>query len=392
MTMASDDPAPHDDLDQYRDAIDDCDKQIVALLNRRAEHARSIGELKRGSPTAGAEGSGEREGGAGDGSASGGRIFVPEREKAVYARVAAHNRGPLAAQDLRAIYREVMSACIALERPTVVAFLGPAGTFTHQCARQKFGTAMEYLPCATIRDVFHAVQRGEAQLGVAPIENSTEGSVNATSDMLLTSQLAICAESFLAVHQQLLCRGPLDEVVQVCSHPTALAQCREWLLTHLPAAQLHEVSSTAAAAARAADDPQIAAIASEAAAEVFELPIAARCIEDRLGNTTRFIIVATEGARPSGDDRTSVVFSVRDSVGCLYDALMPFRQNNVNLLRIESRPRREGAAWEYSFFVDMQGHADAPELRRAFDELAAHVTDFRLLGSYPRAERGALTR
>lgn len=354
------------ELERLRAAIDGCDQQIVALLNERAEHARRIGELKR-----------ERGGG----------IFVPEREKAVYARVVGHNRGPLGADDLRAIYREVMSACIALEKPTVVAFLGPAGTFTHQCARQKFGTAMEYLPCATIRDVFHAVQRGEAQLGVAPIENSTEGSVNATSDMLLASQLAICGESFLAVHQQLLCHGALEQVEEVCSHPTALAQCRDWLLTHLPEVMLREVSSTAAAAARAADDPRVAAIASEAAAEVFELPIAARCIEDRLGNTTRFIILAKEGARETGDDRTSVVFSVRDSVGSLYDALMPFRSHDVNLLRIESRPRREGAAWEYSFFVDMEGHADAEKLRRAFDELSPRVNDFRVLGSYPRAAR-----
>ncbi len=351
------------DLEKSRQVIDACDREIVSALNRRAEAAREIGRIKR---------------------ENGKAVFAPEREKAVYEKVMGLNQGPLTWRSLQGIYREIMSACIALEKPTRIACLGPKGTFTHQAAISKFGTAMEYLLQPEIRDVFLAVTRGHADYGVVPVENSTEGSVNATEDMLMETDLKICSEVFLEIHQNLIAGCPLEQVKLVVSHPNALAQCREWLSGNLPGIPLREVPSTALAAERASREPGVAAIASEVAARLYDLKCLVAAIEDRPDNTTRFLVLAHEFAGPSGDDRTSVVFSCRHESGSLYDALLPFKTNSVNLTRIESRPSKR-IKWEYSFFVDLEGHVSDPKIADTLKEVEAQSDEFKLLGSYPRS-------
>ena len=351
------------DLETLRQEIDECDRQITALLNRRASAAKEIGRIKR---------------------ENGQSVFAPEREKAVYEKVAKLSEGPLKGQNLQAIYREIMSACIALEKPTRIACLGPKGTFTHQAAINKFGTSMEYLPEPEIRDVFLAVARSHADYGVVPIENSTEGSVNATQDMLMESDLKICSEIFLEIHQNLVAACGLRDVKLVVSHPNALAQCRQWLAANLPGVPVREVPSTALAAERASREDGVAAVASEAAARLYELDCVVRGIEDKPDNTTRFLVLAQSFGGPSGDDRTSIVFSTRHESGSLYSALMPFKANSVNLTRIESRPSRR-IKWEYSFFVDLEGHANDPRIDMTLKEVEEQTDEFKLLGSYPRA-------
>lgn len=353
------------ELDDLRRDIDSCDREIVELLNRRAKAALEIGKIKRGEGKA---------------------VFAPEREKAVYDKVAGLSAGPLAGRSLHAIYREVMSACIALEKPTRIAYLGPKGTFTHQAAIEKFGSAMDYLPQPEIRDVFLAVQRGHADYGVAPVENSTEGSVNATQDALMETDLRICSEIFLEIHQNLIMNCELGEVRLVVSHPQAVGQCRGWLAGHLAGVPVREVSSTSLAAERASREPGVAAIASSAAASLYELKNRIEGIEDKQGNMTRFIILAHEYGGPSGDDRTSIVFSVRHEAGSLYNALLPFKSCGVNLTRIESRPSKK-KNWEYAFFVDLEGHAQDPKIAETLAEVERNTDDFVLLGSYPRAAR-----
>jgi len=350
-------------LENLRQEIDACDQEIVALLNRRAKAASAIGKIKR---------------------ESGQEIFAPERERAVYDKVCALSQGPLAPRNLHGIYREIMSACIALEKPTRIACLGPRGTFTHQAAISKFGASMEYLLQPEIRDVFLAVTRGHADYGVVPIENSTEGSVNATQDMLMESDLKICSEIFLEIHQNLMATCDQNEVKLVVSHPNALAQCREWLSTNLPGVPVREVPSTALAAERASREPGVAAIASEVAANLYELRVLVRGIEDKPDNTTRFLVLGHTFGGPSGDDRTSILFSTRHESGSLYSALMPFKANSVNLTRIESRPSKR-IKWEYSFFIDLKGHANDPKIAMTLKEVEASTDEFRLLGSYPRA-------
>ncbi|MBN2712319.1 MAG: prephenate dehydratase [Planctomycetes bacterium] len=350
-------------LDDLRKIIDDCDKDIVRILNERAKAAHEIGAIK---------------------IKNGQGIFAPEREKAVYDKVDGLNEGPFQAHSLHAVYREIMSACIALEKPTRIAYFGPSGTFTHQAAISKFGNSMEYLPQPQIRDVFLAVMRGHADYGFVPIENSTEGAVNATSDMLIESGLKICSEVFLEIHQTLLCNCELKDIKIVISHPQALAQCRSWLAANLPGVPVREVASTAHAAERASREQGVAAIASEVAASLYNLNNVINCIEDKQDNTTRFVALAHTYGKPSGDDRTSIVFSVLNKSGSLYEALLPFKNNNINLTRIESRPSKK-KNWEYSFFVDIDGHVDDPAVKKALEELKDSTDDFVHLGSYPKA-------
>jgi len=352
------------DIEALRAAIDQCDERIVQLLNERARLAQEVGRIKR---------------------EQGKAVFAPEREKAVYDRIQKFNQGPLPTRTMQAIYREIMSGCIALEKPTRIAYLGPAGTFTHEAAIHKFGACMEYLPQPEIRDVFLAVTRNHADYGVAPIENSTEGSVNATSDMLLESPLCICSEIFLEIHHNLISNCPLHEVRLVLSKDQALAQCRQWLAANLPGVPTREVPSTALAAERAQREHGVAAIASEAAAKIYNLSHIIRCIEDKPDNATRFVVLGHSWANPSGDDRTTVVFAVPNESGSLYNALLPFKKHEVNLTRIESRPSKK-VNWEYTFFVDIEGHVEDEKVRAALDELAKVTDDFRVLGSYPRAE------
>lgn len=353
------------DLESLRQEIDACDREIVALLNRRAIAAREIGRIKR---------------------ETGQSIFAPDREHAVYRKVLALNTGPFCPRSLQAVYREIMSGCIALERPTRIAYLGPPGTFSYEAAREKFGESMEYHPMPEIRDVFLAVSRDHADYGVVPIENSTEGGVNATCDMLMESPLKICSEIFLPIHHNLLAACPMEEIRLVVSHPMAIPQCRNWLAANLPGIPVEAVASTARAAERARDEKGLAAIASEAAAALYDLEILERCIEDNPNNMTRFIVIAHNDSPPTGEDRTSILFSTRHESGSLYHALEPFHRNQINLTRIESRPAKR-VAWEYSFFVDLEGHASDPKVKETLEEVARITDDFRILGSYPRAAR-----
>ncbi len=350
-------------MDELRGEIDGCDRQIVELLNRRAAAASEIGKLKQ---------------------KDGKSVFAPEREKAVYEKVVSLSSGPLTAKNLQAIYREVMSACISLEMPTRIAYLGPPGTFSHQAAIQKFGSSMDYYPQPEIRDVFLAVSRGHADYGIVPIENSTEGSVNETNDMLMQTSLKICSEVFLEVHQNLVSNSRMNEIKLVASHHNALAQCRQWLAGNLPGVPVREVPSTALAAERASREPGVAAIASEVAASLYSLSNIVRAIEDIPGNATRFVVLGTAFGGPSGDDRTSVMFSLRHESGSLYGALLPFKSNGINMTRIESRPSKK-LNWDYSFLVDIEGHATDPKIEQALKAVQEHTDEFVVLGSYPRA-------
>ncbi len=353
-----------DELDPYRKIIDDCDKQIIDLLANRAKAAQEIGRVKQ---------------------ASGSPIYAPDREKKVYDKVEGLNKGPLTNSNIHAIYREIMSACIALEATTRICYFGPAGTFTHQAALKHFGAAMEYRPASTIRDVFLDVSRGHADYGVVPVENSIEGAVSATCDSLMEFDLKVCAEIFLPIHQTLLCNCPLNEITLVVSHPVAIPQCRNWLAAHLPGVPTQEVASTSKAAEFASYKKGVAAIASEAAAALYDFQFIERHIEDTTTNTTRFFIISKSAARSSGDDLTTLLFSVRNEAGSLYNALKVFSENNHNLTRIESRPAKK-VSWEYSFFVDVEGHANDPLLSETLEKVKRLTDDFRILGSYPRAK------
>lgn len=350
-------------LDKLRKVIDDCDRQIVDILNARAKAAQEIGRIKR---------------------EHGADVFAPDREKKVYDKVDGLNKGPLTPRNIHGIYREIMSACIALEAQTRIAYLGPAGSFTHQAAIEKFGSSMEYVPATQIRDVFLAVSRGHADYGVVPIENSIEGSVSPTRDALMETELRICSEVFLPIHQNLLSNTPLEKITLVVSHPMAIPQCRNWLAAHLPGVQTQEVSSTSAAAEHASYKVGVAAIAGDAAAALHNFKHIWSCIEDTTTNMTRFVVLAKSFGKSSGDDLTSLLFSVRNEAGSLFSALQPFRDRGLNLTRIESRPAKK-VNWEYSFFVDVEGHVSDPELSKAIDAIKPYVDDLRILGSYPRA-------
>ncbi len=347
-------------LAEYRRQIDELDRRLVALLNERARLAQAIGRLKA------------------DGED---RVYHPEREAQVLRNVLAANRGPLPDRALLAIYSEILSASRALQQPLRVAYLGPVATFTHEAAKRRFGSSAEFIPCRTIADVFLATQRGEADYGVVPVENSTEGAVAHTLDMFLDTDLQICAEILLPISHNLLGRGRLDQIRRVYSNPQALAQCRRWLQENLPQAELIEVASTARAAQLVTDE-ESAAIANAAAAEVYGLPIIAARIEDSATNLTRFLVIGPRRSPPSGHDRSAVIFAVRDRVGALHDALGVFARHGINLTRIESRPSKR-RPWEYVFFVDLEGHPEDAHVQAALRELEEQCTMVKVLGAWP---------
>ena len=352
-------------LDELRHKIDALDAQIVALINERARNARRIGAIK---------------------ARDGVKPYNPSREIQVYRKVAARNRGPLPNEAFKAIYREIMSATIALERPTRVAFFGQPGTFTHLAALTKFGASVEYVPTRDIRDVFLAVSRGRVDYGLVPIENSTEGGVNQSIDMFAETRLKIASEIYLPIHQHLLAKCPLKEIKVVYSFGQPFAQCRNWLTGHLGNAEKREVPSTAAAAERAAKEHGAAAIAGALAAEIYNIPILVENIEDSPDNITRFFVIAERMAERTGRDKTSLLLSIKDQPGALLRLLRPFQKNRINLSRIESRPSKR-RAWEYHFFLDLAGHVEDPAVKRTLDELDGQVKHLEVLGSYPQAER-----
>lgn len=352
------------DLDEWRARIDDVDRQLLKLLNQRAEIAVAIGRAKREAEAP---------------------VHVPEREQEIVERLVRLNGGPLPAEAVRAIWREILSVSRALQRPFRVAHLGPVATFTHLAALRQFGSSAEYLAVRGIHEVFAEVEHGRADAGVVPVENSTEGVVNHTLDRLIDSELLICGEIQLEVHHYLLSRArDLAEVKQVLSHPQALAQCREWLDRNLSQAQTVEVGSTAIAAERALEEPTVAAIASELAGQLYGLPTLRERIEDLSQNVTRFLVVGTRALGPTRRDKTSILLSIKDEVGALHRILEPLALGRINLTKIESRPTRR-RPWEYVFFVDFEGHQADPKIQGVLAALRERCLFLKVLGSYPAA-------
>ena len=352
------------DLDDWRSRINGLDEQILNLLNQRGRAALEIGELKRQQDKP---------------------YFVPEREAQIFDRLAALNRGPMSAEAVRAVWREILSASLALENPLPVGYLGPAGTFTHAAAMRGFGTSAQLIPLKNIADIFEEVERGRAEYGVVPVENSTEGPVNITLDRLIDSEALITGELTLEISQHLLSRAvELGEVKVVCSHPQALAQCRAWLQAHLPDARTEEMPSTTAAVERAKDDPAVAAVASELAARTYDVPVLQKRIEDNPYNTTRFLVIGRRPIGPTGRDKTSILFSMKNEPGVLYSILQPFAARRLNMTKIESRPTKR-RPWEYVNFVDFEGHRDTDDVRAVLDEVKERCQFLKILGSYPAA-------
>ena len=349
-------------IDTLRRRIDRIDDRLLGLLEERAGAARAIGEVK---------------------ARSGAGVWVPSREKKIVERLI-RQRKTLSPAVVRAVFREVISACRSLERGLRIAYLGPEATYSHLAARERFGGGAAFDPVASIPQVFEEVERRRSDFGVVPIENSTDGTVTYTLDRFLESPLSIAAEVRIEVSHSLLSRdGALGKVRRVLSHPQGIAQCRRWLTTHLPHATLHDAPSTAQAAQEASRRPGTAAIASRMAAEVYGLLPIAESIQDLQFNATRFVVVGPEDSpKPSGDDKTSLAFAVRDEVGILHEMLKPFARNRINLTRIESRPLK-GKPWEYVFFVDLLGHREDPPVAAALDGLGRRCQMLRVLGSYP---------
>lgn len=350
-------------LEDLRTRINSIDDEILALLEARAGVMIEVARAKQESSIP---------------------SYDPEREREVLDRLAAKGAGRFPREAIRAVYREVMSACLALQDPVRVAFLGPAGTFTHAAARELFGLAASYADAATIDGVFDAVHKGQATYGVVPAENSTEGTVTRTVDALIEGPVMIRRELVLEVNHCLLGHATgLAEIDRVYSHPQALAQCRAWLAANLSSAQLIQTPSTAAAAREAETDARSAAIGAKMAADIYGLKIIRERVQDQEANATRFFVLALEDAPRTGDDKTSLVFSVKEGRGALKRVLEIFDEEEINLTRIESRPSRQ-RAWDYVFLVDLEGHRDDPHVARAMARLAERCPMVRRLGSYPR--------
>ena len=356
------------DLKALRDQIDAIDEKIQALINERARCAQQVA-IAKGTDRRPVE------------------FFRPEREAQVLRAIVERNSGPLTDEEMVRLFREIMSACLAQEEPLKIGYLGPEGTFTQSAVYKHFGHSVRALPLATIDEVFHEVESGSADFGVVPVENSTAGTVNHTLDNFLMSPLKICGELELRIRQHLLgTMDSLDKVVRVCAHPQSLAQCRAWLKEYLNDAELVEVSSNAEGARRARDEAGTAAIAGDAAAEVYGLEKLIADIEDRADNTTRFLVIGRELFSPSGDDKTSLLLSTvdTDDAGALYKLLGPLAKYGINMSRIESRPSRR-RKWHYVFFIDIDGHAEDPNMAKALKDLEKNAQLFRVLGSYPKA-------
>jgi chorismate mutase/prephenate dehydratase len=353
-------------LGEIRSRIDAIDSQLLELLNKRADLVHEVGLLKKRDNVS---------------------IYAPEREEKLLRSLIELNeriKGRLPATAVRAIYREIMSASFALEKGLTIAYLGPVATWSHQAAREKFGASVEYAAQSSIAEVFNVVARGKADYGVVPIENSTEGAVSYTLDQFMDSELRVCAQFSLKIENNLLAKVPREQIKVVYTHPQVIGQCRQWLRHNLPHVDLIEVSSTTRAAELASKEPNSAAIAGLMAAEVYGLEVLDISIQDSPNNTTRFLIISPNGCPPTGDDKTSLMFSVQDKPGALFSALAPFKDLRINMSKIESRPSKR-KAWEYFFFVDIDGHAEDAPLVKALAELQKHCSFVKILGSYPKS-------
>ena len=355
-----------DKLVKIRDRIDTLDEELQRLINERAQLAQDVAEIKKEQ---------------GDDVL----FYRPEREAEVLRNILARNNGPLPGDEMARLFREIMSACLALEQPLNIAFLGPEGTFTQAAALKHFGHSVNTVPLVAIDEVFREVESGSAHYGVVPVENSTEGVINHTLDMFMQSSLTICGEVDLRIHHHLLSQSKdKSKLKRVYSHQQSLAQCREWLDAHLSGVERVSVSSNAEAARRASNEKNVAAIAGDVAAEIYGLNVLVPNIEDNPDNTTRFLIISKQGASPSGDDKTSLLVSTPNKPGSLHQLLKPFADNDVSMSRIESRPSRL-TNWEYVFFIDVNGHAEDERVARCLDKVKSEASMFKVLGSYPRA-------
>ena len=350
---------------KIRKQIDEIDSKLVDLINKRARIALMIGKLKK---------------------ESNGKIYIPSREKEVISNVLRNSPGLMPKESLLSIFNEILHSARALQSKLKIAYFGPEASFTHQAAIKNFGKYCDFIPAKSIGDVFQEVEKGRADYGVVPIENSTEGIVNHTFDLFIESDLNICSELNLRIEECLLSNAPdLKSIKKVYSHPNPLAQCRVWLEVNLSWAKVIEAPSTSEAAKMVGEIKDSAAIASSLAAELYRLKILARGIEDSKENYTRFLVIANQITGRSGSDKTSIMFSIKDRVGALHDMLLPFQKHKINLTKIESRPTKR-KAWEYIFFIDLEGHVEDGKVKQAIEELEKQSVFLKILGSYPRAE------
>ena len=348
-------------LVSLRKKIDTIDKEVILLLNKRAGIAKKVGGLK---------------------SRSGRGVYVPDREAEFYENILKQNKGPLPNKALKAIYREVMSSSLSLEKSPTIAYLGPEATFTHMAAIKKFGSQVKYSSCNSITEVFRDVETSRSDYGVVPVENSTEGAVSHTLDMFIDSDLKICSEILLEISHNLIGRCSIKSIKKVYSNPQVFGQCRRWLDSHLQRVEFVDVSTTSKAAEIASRERNACAIASVLAAEKYKLKILSRDIEDNVNNITRFLVIGLYCPSSTKKDKTSIMFSGKDRVGALHDMIAPFKKNKVNLTKIESRPSKR-KAWEYYFFVDMFGHYHDANVKKALKELQKQCIFLKVLGSYP---------
>lgn len=350
-------------LQRLRDEIDRLDEQIVDLLNARARVVVEIGKLKQQTNSP---------------------IYAPDREKAVLQKVRSLNKGPLPDRCLEAVWRELMSGSFALEKPLRIGYLGPEGTFSHQAAIGKFGSSVEYVPLADIASVFEETVRGHVDYGLVPVENSLHGGVIDTLDAFLHSSARICAEVLITIHHNLLSRDSWEKIKRIYSKPEVFSQCRKWLSATAKGREVLPAASTSAAAELASKEEGVAAIGSTLAADLYGLRVLFEKIEDNPDNVTRFFVIGREPAKPTGDDKTAIMFTTAHKPGALAEVLDVFKENRINLTDIEKRPSKK-VNWEYYFFIDAQGHADQPEMKRAIEEARRHCLQLTVLGSYPRA-------
>jgi chorismate mutase/prephenate dehydratase len=350
-------------LEELRNQINELDNQLVKLLNERARVVVEIGKLK---------------------NKTGGQVYAPDREREVFERIIKSNKGPLPDKCLIAIWRELMSGSFALERPLRIGYLGPDGSFTHTAAMLKFGQSVEYESLVDIRSIFDEVSKGHCDLGIVPVENSTGGGVIETLDALIDSDVKVCSEVLMTIHHNLLANCSLEEIENIYSKPEVFVQCRNWLSATFKGAQTIPAASSAKAAQMAAKEPKAAAIGSAVAAELYGLKIVCKNIEDIASNITRFFVIGREDAKPTGEDKTAILFSTAHKAGALADVLDVFKKYNINLTNIESRPSKK-RQWEYYFFVDFIGHRTDEHVQKGLEESRKHCLQLSILGSFPRA-------
>lgn len=356
----------NNDLVKFRDKIDAIDAELLKLLNKRADLAVEIAHVKREANL---------------------RFHSPEREKAVLERITALNKGPFPNDALKVIFREIISASLSLEEPLKVAYFGPEGTFTHLAAVRHFGSSANYIPVESIKAVFEAVERRHADYGLVPIENSNEGVVSYTLDMFMDYDLKISAEEAMEIAHNLLSKsGDRSKIKRIYSHPQPVAQCREWLETNMRGIPILEATSTAKAAELASKDDEAAAIASELASRLYDLKFVEKNIEDNKYNFTRFLVIAKSYPAKTGADKTSILFSLKNKPGALFEVLFPFKSSKINLTKIESRPSKR-RAWEYIFFADMVGHIEDKKVSAVLEKVKEHCIYLKHLGSYPVGDK-----